>query len=160
MTQQIKTPEEWLGEEALHHIETMYPGLWEHFTDTSKRSLKNYINNEYNSNKAEAEKENDALVKDVEKALNQVALLQAEADKLREENQGYRNSLNDAESIAHKLAVENVKLSDFAKRAVDSLISIEEYWNGGSESAVDAAEEMRTRASAILTDPMCVEVMK
>lgn len=35
-------------------------------------------------------------------------------------------------------------------RLRDCLTGIEEYWNGGNESAVDAAEEMRDRASAAL----------
>ena len=36
---------------------------------------------------------------------------------------------------------------------LDALESIEEYWNGGEGSAVDAAEEMRDRARAAIAKP-------
>jgi len=40
--------QEHIGEEALHHIRTMYPGLWEKFSESAKKSLKNHINNSSN----------------------------------------------------------------------------------------------------------------
>lgn len=49
----------------------------------------------------------------------------------------------EAAARIEELEAENARLRD-------CLTGIEEYWNGGNESAVDAAEEMRDRARAAL----------
>ena len=38
------------------------------------------------------------------------------------------------------------------ERLREALVSIEEYWNGAPEAAVDAAEEMRSRARIALNE--------
>lgn len=64
---------------------------------------------------------------------------------------------NDANLIARASMAERAKweaelatLRAENERLRDAVIGIEEYWNGGSESAVDAAEEMRDRARSAL----------
>ncbi len=47
-----------------------------------------------------------------------------------------------AHDVAHLLSL--------VEKQTDALISIEEYWNGAEESAVNAAEEMRYRAQQAL----------
>lgn len=55
---------EYPGEEALFHIKTMYPGLWEKFGGSAKTSLKNHINNTFNAKLKESQAEKDALLRD------------------------------------------------------------------------------------------------
>ena len=46
--EKAREPFEWPGKEALHHIRTMYPGVWDVMGSSVKKSLKNHINNNFN----------------------------------------------------------------------------------------------------------------
>ena len=48
-SQMAREEQEWLGEEALYYIRTMYPGIWDSMGESVKKSLKNSINNNFNN---------------------------------------------------------------------------------------------------------------
>jgi peptidoglycan hydrolase CwlO-like protein len=69
--------------------------------------------------------------------------LAAERDALRAELDQAVGCIEDANAEREQLQAENARLRE-------ALESIEEYWNGAEKSAVDAAEECRSRARAAL----------
>ena len=121
----------------------------------------------------------------LDRQTKQIDQERAELKALIEENERLNQTLSEQPDLMHNiqtLSAENEQLHnkirayeleiygfDAGKKIAslsatvgklrDALISIEEYWNGGEGSAVDAAEEMRFRAKQALETTPSPEVI-
>ena|SRR3990167_4144676 len=73
------------------------------------------------------------------------------ADKLHQEVDNMESLIHLHHDGEFKSAKQIIELKAKLSLAIDGLDGIEEYWNGGDGSAVDAAEEMKARATFLLT---------
>jgi hypothetical protein len=70
---------------------------------------------------------------------------------------GHRDARHHAAEIANDADAEIARLNDEIERKDEALNHIIEYWNGASESAVDAIEEAISTAEQALANPEEVE---